>query len=197
MRYALYKKGEIADGCLLWWLRHSLWRTSPSQAISQTNPSTIDMIDLSKPFNSKDRSLWNYISKVGSGEEPDHPVNSGTMFSDKSNLYLYGGGISTAPVSSAPKICLRTAYGSLVLPTVSRIEQRSMTIRSSVCRLTCLCRAHTLLWAAIWVCAIAICWSIILNSWWCNTLMNQHLLFLSESLTTFAILRRLNTISQC
>ncbi|KAL8824189.1 MAG: hypothetical protein Q9191_005232 [Dirinaria sp. TL-2023a] len=69
-------------------------------------PNTVDTIDLSKPFNNTNELIWSHIAKNGSNHDSTPPtLNDGTIFSDGSSLYLFGGGISVAnpPVINAPK----------------------------------------------------------------------------------------------
>ena len=58
-------------------------------------PSTVDTIDLSKPFVNTDPSIWSYISKNGTHQTAP-TLNDGSIFADSSSLYLFGGGISVA-----------------------------------------------------------------------------------------------------
>ena len=66
----------------------------------------MDTIDLSKPFNNTSTLIWSHISKNGSNDDSTPPtLNDGTIFSDESSLFLFGGGISVAnpPIINAPK----------------------------------------------------------------------------------------------
>ena len=66
--------------------------------VSISIPTTIDTIDLSKPFSNHDSSIWGQISKNGTNFASSAPsLNDGSMFSDNSSLYLFGGAISMAP----------------------------------------------------------------------------------------------------
>lgn len=67
-------------------------------------PSTVDTIDLSKPFSNANTSIWGHMSKHGTIQNSSPPtMNDGSMFADNSSLYLYGGGISvTYPAIGAP-----------------------------------------------------------------------------------------------
>ena len=69
-------------------------------------PSTVDTIDLSKPFSNTNLSVWGHISKNGTNQNSSPPtMNDGSMFADNSSLYLYGGGISVAyPAIGAPTV---------------------------------------------------------------------------------------------
>ena len=69
-------------------------------------PSTVDTIDLSKPFNNANTSVWSRISKNGTNQNSSPPtMNDGSIFADNSSLYLYGGGISVAyPAVGAPTV---------------------------------------------------------------------------------------------
>ena len=59
---------------------------------------TVDTIDLSKPFSNADTSIWEYISKNGTTAASSAPtLNDGSIFSDDTSLYLFGGAISMAP----------------------------------------------------------------------------------------------------
>ena len=63
----------------------------------------MDTIDLTKPWANTDTSIWGHISKnvTGSGLGPQS-LNDGSIFSDNSSLFLYGGALSMAP--GAPKV---------------------------------------------------------------------------------------------
>ena len=59
---------------------------------------TVDTIDLSKPFSIADTSIWEHISKNGTNSASSAPtLNDGSIFSDDTSLYLFGGAISMAP----------------------------------------------------------------------------------------------------
>ena len=68
-------------------------------------PSTVDTIDLSKPFGNANTLIWGHMSKHGTIQNSSPPtMNDGSMFADNSSLYLNGGGISVAyPAIGAPK----------------------------------------------------------------------------------------------
>ena len=64
---------------------------------------TLDIIDLSKQWSNSDTSIWGKISKNGSGSHKGpQTLNDGTLFSDNSSLFLYGGALSNAP--GAPSV---------------------------------------------------------------------------------------------
>ena len=67
-------------------------------------PSTVDTIELSKPFSNANTSVWGHILKNGTNLNASPPMmNDGSMFTDNSSVYLYGGGISVAyPAIGAP-----------------------------------------------------------------------------------------------
>lgn len=66
--------------------------------VSVSIPTTIDTIDLSKPFSNANTSIWGQISKNGTTFASSVPsLNDGCMFSDNASLYLFGGAISMAP----------------------------------------------------------------------------------------------------
>lgn len=70
-------------------------------SVSVSIPDTIDTVDLSKPFSNADTSVWGQISKNGTTFASSAPsLNDGSIFSDNSSLYLFGGAISMA--SGAP-----------------------------------------------------------------------------------------------
>lgn len=73
-------------------------RTVTNGNVSVSIPTTIDTIDLSKPFSNANTSIWGQISKNGTTFASSAPsLNDGSMFSDKTSLYLFGGAISMAP----------------------------------------------------------------------------------------------------
>ena len=77
-------------------------RTVLNGAVSVTIPNTVDTIDLSKPFSNADTSIWSHIYKNSTSSTNNAPtLNDGCMFSDNSNLYLFGGAISLAPGAPA------------------------------------------------------------------------------------------------
>ena len=64
--------------------------------MSVTIPSTVDMIDLSKPFNNSDISLWGHINKNSTLGYSPPTLNDGSIFATSSRLYLFGGALSSA-----------------------------------------------------------------------------------------------------
>ena len=64
---------------------------------------TVDTIDLSMPWTNSDTSIWGKITKNVSGPNPGpQTLNDGSIFSDRSNVFLYGGALSLAP--GAPRV---------------------------------------------------------------------------------------------
>lgn len=54
--------------------------------------------DLSKPWGNGDDSIWRYISKTAKTPGSSPPtLNDGSIFSDNSSLYFFGGALSLAP----------------------------------------------------------------------------------------------------
>lgn len=73
-------------------------RTVSNGSLSVSIPTTIETIDLSRPFSNADTSIWGQIPKNGTALASSAPsLNDGSMFSDGSSLYLFGGAISMAP----------------------------------------------------------------------------------------------------
>ena len=74
--------------------------------VSVQIPSTVDTVDLSKPFSNANTSVWGHISKNGTNQNSSPPtMNDGAIFADNSSLYLYGGSISVAyPAIGAPTV---------------------------------------------------------------------------------------------
>ena len=70
--------------------------------VSVLIPSTVDTVDLSKPFSNSGASIWSHISKNGTNHDAP-TLNDGQIFATNGSLYLYGGGISVAnPAIGAP-----------------------------------------------------------------------------------------------
>ena len=70
--------------------------------VSVLIPSTVDTIDLSKPFSNGDTSIWGHISKNGTNHNAP-TMNDGQIFATDESLFLFGGGISVAnPAVGAP-----------------------------------------------------------------------------------------------
>ena len=70
--------------------------------VSVLIPSTVDTIDLSKPFSNNDTSIWGRISKNGTTQNAP-TMNDGSIFASNETLYLFAGGISVAyPAVDAP-----------------------------------------------------------------------------------------------
>lgn len=65
--------------------------------MSVTVPETVDIIDLSKPFNDTDTSIWGHINKNSTPGYSPPTLNDGSIFATSSSLYLFGGALSTAP----------------------------------------------------------------------------------------------------
>lgn len=73
-------------------------RTVTNGNVSISIPTTIDTLDLSKAFSNADTSIWGQIPKNGTTVASSAPsLNDGSMFSDNTSLYLFGGAISMAP----------------------------------------------------------------------------------------------------
>jgi len=71
--------------------------------VSVSLPEYVSTIDLSKPFNNSDTSIWQYISKNATSSNNSPPtLNDGSIFATDSSLYLFGGALSAAP--GAPKL---------------------------------------------------------------------------------------------
>ena len=64
---------------------------------------TVDTIDLSKPWTNSNASIWGKITKnVSDPNAGPQTLNDGSIFSDNSSLFLYGGALSLAP--GAPSV---------------------------------------------------------------------------------------------
>lgn len=60
--------------------------------------NALDTVDLSKSWGNEDDSLWSHISKEGVNINSSPPIlNDGSIFSDSSSLYFFGGALSLAP----------------------------------------------------------------------------------------------------
>lgn len=59
--------------------------------------STIDTVDLSKPWGNGDRSLWSHILKNRTDGSGPPSLNDGSIFSNDSHIYLFGGAVATNP----------------------------------------------------------------------------------------------------
>lgn len=59
--------------------------------------STLDTIDLSKPWGNGDNNLWRHISKNITGGSSAPSLNDGAIFSNDSRLYLFGGAVASNP----------------------------------------------------------------------------------------------------
>lgn len=66
--------------------------------------STLDTIDLSKPWGNGDDNLWRHISKNITGSSSAPSLNDGAIFSNDSRLYLFGGAVAnnSGPHPSPP-----------------------------------------------------------------------------------------------
>lgn len=56
--------------------------------------STIDTIDLAKPWGNEDRSLWSHILKNKTDGSGPPSLNDGSIFSNDSHIYLFGGAVA-------------------------------------------------------------------------------------------------------
>ena len=123
----------------------SLPQVSDSQPsnITVTIPSSIATLDLSKAFTNTAPSLWQQpeIPKPQRQNTPSPPtLNSGTIFSDAQNLYLFGGSISVAnPAINAPATVPGNALWQYsfstqqwTAPTLNGSPVQRMTLGASV-----------------------------------------------------------------
>ncbi|KAI4218187.1 MAG: hypothetical protein L6R36_009085 [Xanthoria steineri] len=69
--------------------------------VAATLPTTVASIDLARPWNNANHSIWRHIAKPYATLATSPPsLNSGAIFSNGSSLWLYGGSINRLPNAS-------------------------------------------------------------------------------------------------
>ncbi|KAL9628740.1 MAG: hypothetical protein Q9204_005696 [Flavoplaca sp. TL-2023a] len=73
--------------------------------VVMTLPSAVAVIDLDKPWNNADDSIWRYMPKpVATLATTPPSLNDGAIFSNGTSLWLYGGSVSVADPGNIPPI---------------------------------------------------------------------------------------------